>query len=333
MGDEAIRQAAWDTHCGAWMNCMRCKLADIRCSEKASEEKFPGLVPMGCSPAAFDDDLAPVPWHRDVVLMLSGPDPRQERYGNYSGNDPGEPLGSQNMKTLRRCLERLEGRTPYELEDMFVTSALGCRNVNFNDYRKMLKPTKTVLTPCTPRWQAELMFVDPVLVIAFGHAAYAACNPRQAKAMHYHAHMGESFRMGIYHPRVDVNYDVYVAPDPWDVYHDSRGDQWSAEFSFTRPELPAREPVDNLTWHLYRALWTADTIRRARAGEAPHAEWEEVLSATNKWHDEKTDVATVRQWALNMAADMHHVETGHKSQRGAELFSPDIMTTEEDEDE
>jgi hypothetical protein len=246
-----------------------------------------------------------------MAFVLPFPDEVQSYWASPVGNlDLEEAHQSPQIRTLLEVWGTLKERMPYGLEDVPIVFANGCRPVNFHRPREVVPPSGSVLASCRRRWQAEIRIIDPAMVVAMGHWAFAALWPDKQKKSNYTAAIGEVLPFEIPTPRGPAQYLAYVATSPWEVDRYANDRQRNAAWTGIPPYSGVREPVEALRWHLFRAAWITKVMELSDAAgdlsiPAPGEgglDWSFMVRQLNVFYDCRDDVSGV------VSAVMEHVE-------------------------
>lgn len=330
------RDAVWIEHQDTWSNCARCKLVDDRLLTAPQKGKFPTQVPMPGTLGTCQDpgNILPLPTY-PVALMLSYPDMRQERYRCMWANvQIDTKLWSYQIQTLLNAQYIIGPKNlPFDLREVPVFSALGCRPINHRDIRNTLAPAAGPTSSCRPRWVAELRMIDPQLVIAFGHHAFVALFPKKSKRDDFNQAVGEVRTFEVEGVRGPLTYDAYIAPDVSEVHSEARPEHWSTPFDFTRPEARTKDHVQDLRWHLVRSMWIAHVLHlnRESMGEdlklPTNPAWGRVLTGSNLYHDTKASIVDSAKAVNERVQRMDCIERSDQDVRRA--LSGEIAPTED----
>jgi hypothetical protein len=269
MSEKDLRYEVWKEHTRTWTNCLRCRLADAR--RLSDTEK--GVRPTNVIPArTLKNDPREVIPRSPLYLLMPCPDLVQEYHTDvYGRTAPGEEEWPPQIRALWNVWDAIEkacGSYPYDIDDVPIGFAVGCRPMDFTDVRKRADPNQGILKACRPRWQTEIKLADPVMVIAFGHHAFASLRPTDIKKGKYSKAIGEIVPFTVPGVRGEITYTAYIAPDLYEVADNAQPIQWKKPFTKMPTHSPVREPVANLRWHVWRALWICKAVELGRQGVA-----------------------------------------------------------------
>lgn len=322
------RAEAWQGHYKAWRHCLRCKNADWRCHHDPDINKRATPTPMAGSLKTYTNWRKPKIVNQfPVVLLLPFPDSVQSYYASPVGNvKDNKEEWSPQLHALVSVWGDLEGKLPYDLAEIPIVFALGCRPVNWRRTRDVVGPSQTILSSCRRRWQEQLLMIDPALVISFGHWGHATLFPNEMKKGDYSDSLGEVKTFSIPSPKGSVSYPAYIAYDPYVVADRARNDQWTRPFSALPTSSSAKHPVEALRWDIWRACWLGKVLELSSHGEftLPSVdegldEWVSMVTALNDFYDGRDHVTDAVSQVEGYVDYLTKVETSPQNVRLAQL--------------
>lgn len=290
-----VRQQALNELVDQWQHCLRCSLADMRCSYDKAEGKFP-------APVAFVSDGEDRGWNprklppqAPLLIMYSCPDPEQFLAGNLGAiEDASEETGSRSQMLVEECWRMVRNLLPWDLDEVAFSFALGCRPVNFKDPRKTTKPKQQWLKACRRRWQTEVSIVDPDLVLLCGRHALATVRPDLTTK--YTKLLGEIVDFRIPGERGTVLYSGYVGPSPEDVFMNTPDEKFTADLWDMKPaSRPSDDPFHDWLWHMVFSSWLAHSLMCRRKGLGlPHeSQWPALVGGLKEFYGEITPTSVI----------------------------------------
>ena len=156
-------------HAARWRQCLRCPLAERRISQAF---EVPPAVPL----VSASGPSSPL-----LLILYSCPDPEQGEAGTVEGFLIDGLPSSPQQRLVLGTLQALGHLIDLKESDLAYTFALGCRPASIMDSRKLMAPRKGDLRMCRPRWQSELLALDPVLVLLAGRHALEAADPTKTR--------------------------------------------------------------------------------------------------------------------------------------------------------
>ena len=290
--DAKDRQDIYDDLKHHWEHCLRCPLADVRCKIDDDKEWVTAPVPFMVDGKSWDDTVCPDT--SKLHFLLSIPDHYQWQSGKIAGvTSPTALVNSPNRLIVQQPFYDLKDILPFGLEDTTIGLSFGCRPINFKNPRKVSKPKQQVIKACKARWVTELLLADPQLVMVCGRHALASID--KTKKTKFYRYVGEVIEFQVNGLHGPVTYWGYVAPDPEQVFYQTRDEGFDIS-QWDRKPVSSRtlDPYYDWCWHIRMATWIAELLHRLRNKipfDSDMRQWSRLVRELNNFYDETTPVA------------------------------------------